>query len=168
MSGCRKPSPRRRECQFVHGDFRLATLIFAHHSFFCEVLGVIDWELYTLGDPWPLCATVIDDLDDAATGSSGLAVLDSRRRHSRQRNYRAYARPGLRGTSGAQNGTSRSISSLRAIIKKASQAQADGTVSSDDAERLAHRPCGWPHAAWDLCPQKQKKQRVRSWTGMPV
>ncbi|XP_041348618.1 acyl-CoA dehydrogenase family member 10-like [Gigantopelta aegis] len=41
--------PSNERVSLIHGDFRLDNLILSPHS--AEVLGVLDWELSTLGDP---------------------------------------------------------------------------------------------------------------------
>ena len=43
------PPPDSVATRLVHGDFRLDNLVFARGS--AQVLGVLDWELSTLGDP---------------------------------------------------------------------------------------------------------------------
>ena len=42
-------APEQRELSLVHGDFHLRNAIVSHGT--CEVIGVLDWELSTLGDP---------------------------------------------------------------------------------------------------------------------
>ena len=41
--------PEGEEVALVHGDYRLDNAVFAHHD--AALIGVIDWELATLGDP---------------------------------------------------------------------------------------------------------------------
>ncbi|XP_052813055.1 acyl-CoA dehydrogenase family member 10-like [Mya arenaria] len=49
--------PANEKCTIVHGDFRLDNLIYHTHR--PEVLGVLDWELSTLGDPLSDLSTLV-------------------------------------------------------------------------------------------------------------
>ncbi|XP_071093872.1 acyl-CoA dehydrogenase family member 10-like [Haliotis cracherodii] len=68
--------PQQERVTVVHGDFRLDNLMFAMTS--TDVLGVLDWELSTLGDPVTDLSTccLAHYLPQSGTIMSGLAGAD--------------------------------------------------------------------------------------------
>ena len=63
------------EATLVHGDFRLDNMIFAHDRI--EVIGLLDWELSTLGHPYADLAYQCMQLRMDHTGAiAGLGGLD--------------------------------------------------------------------------------------------
>lgn len=64
-------APEQRVRAIVHGDYRLDNVIFSTEG---EALAVVDWELWTLGDPWGDLAAAMCYWNDAPNEISPLGT----------------------------------------------------------------------------------------------
>jgi len=66
--------PVQSRVSIVHGDYRIDNMVFAKHG--ADILGVLDWELATLGDPLADFTYFAMNWIMPSEGQSGIAGLD--------------------------------------------------------------------------------------------
>ena len=141
--------PPQTRTSIIHGDYRIDNLIFDPKT--PEVIGIIDWELSTLGDPladfaylamnWSMAAGIgagLEGVDHKATGIPTLQDITERYCQLTQRDsvpdlewYFAY-----------------NLFRLMGIVQGIKKRIIDGNASSPDAASAAARVLPLAEAAW--------------------
>ena len=148
--------PARDETTLVHGDYRLDNLVF--HSSEPRVIGVLDWELSTLGDPladmayhcmsWHVPASLwrgIGGLDLAALGIPDEASY-----------LRQYTEATGRDPGGMWDFyVAYNLFRIAAILQGIAQRAADGTAAAADAVETGRKAAPLAELGWQCALRHQ-------------
>lgn len=148
--------PEQERSTIIHGDYRIDNLVYARDS--ANVLGVIDWELSTLGDPLADFTYLAMNWILPADGGAGLAGLDLRALGIptlEEAVARYCAATGRTGLPDLHWYFAFNLFRLAAILQGVKKRIADGNASSARAAAMVEKIVPLARAAWDQAVQTE-------------